>query len=110
MKYSVDDKKVISEYSKYLLIYKDPDKAIAYLLRDLMIDLKITNVDRTNRLVLSAFFQDVFEVINPYVGNIFSSFDVDFYKEGFMLRLMNDYDKIENEVYREEINVSFLGV
>ena len=114
MKYLVDPNKIIADFSKSLLIQdNNMDTAMAYLLRDIMYELEIKRVDRTNRLKLVSLFQDIMDVINPTVGNIFSAFDMDFHEaeDGslveFMIRFMNELFEIQDEVYREEVIVNF---
>lgn len=76
---------------------------MAFVLRDALYYMEITHVGMTNRLHIVAMFQEIFDVINPYYNNIFSSFDVDFNNEDFMIRFMNDYFEIQDDVYRDEV-------
>lgn len=114
MKYSIDPGEIISEFSKRVLTHKTNDEAIAYLLRDLMEEKEIYHVSASNRLLLISFFQDVFDVINPYIGNIFSAFDVDFFDDGFEIQFMVDFFDIikqtgeEQQIYRDTIKVEYL--
>lgn len=77
MEYSIDRDEILSEFPKYLLYYKTKDEAIAYLLRDQLRKKGVESINYTNRLLMTSYFQDMMDVVNPYIGNIYSAFDMD---------------------------------
>ena len=117
MKYSVDQNKIIAEYSKHLLTCDDSDTAMALLIRDAMYEMDVKTVSMKNRLTLTSIFQDMMDAVNPHAGNIFSAFDIDFYEAdsesrpgectGFMIRFMNEFAEIQNDIYRDEIVLDY---
>ena len=112
MKCLEDPDKILKDFSKYLLIFdSDMDTAMGLVLRDIMYDMGIKKVDMTNRVKLTAMFQDVFDIVNPHAGNIFSAFDVDFNLDedipNFSIRFMNDFFEIQEDVYRDTVVIEF---
>lgn len=124
MKYSIDQNKIITEFSKYLLNDEEKDKAVALVLRDALQYLKITYVNMSNRLYIICMFQEIFDIINPHYGNCFSAFDVDFEldEDGsfetyfFELKFMTDYEEFtkthntqleEVPLYRKPVKITY---
>jgi len=95
VKYSVDQNDILDKFPKYLLIHDNNYDAIAYLLRDVLFDLGI-KIDSRNRLQAVGLFQDVFDVLNPYIGNIYSGFDL-LYEGGDNFGITFLKDSIEDE-------------
>ena len=95
MKYSVDQSDILEKFPKYLLVYENNYDAIAYLLRDVLFDLGI-RIDGRNRLQVVGLFQDVFDILNPYIGNIYSGFDL-LYESGdnFGITFLKDSTEYE---------------
>lgn len=77
MTLSVDEELIVATFSKYILMYKTKDEAIAYLFRDMLLRHGIYSINYKNRLVVTGYFQDMMDIINPNIGNYFSSFDID---------------------------------
>lgn len=108
MKCLKDPNNVILTFPKYVLTYSNFYEAIAYLLRDILHELSI-KINSGNKLVVAGLFQDVFDTINPNVGNIFSSFEIDEEYQGFTIIFFNNndvFDKTGNLV-EEMIRVSY---
>jgi len=94
MKYLKDPNNIIAILPKYLLTYSNPYSSIAYLLRDILNELSI-KINCNNKLIVASLFQDIFDIINPYVDNIYSSFHLDEEYDGFTIIFFNDTDELD---------------
>lgn len=102
MKYLKDPNNIIAEFPKYLLTNEDPYTAIAYLIRDILNELSI-KIKSNNSAIVVGLIQDTFDTLNPYINNIFSSFDLDYNTSGFTIVFAADwYSLIEKINYIEK--------
>ncbi len=109
MKYLKDPNDIIARFPKYLLIHQNNYDAIAYLLRDILCELSI-KITPANKYVIIGLFQDVFDVVNPYIGNIFSGFDLELFSSSqFTLSFLNEYEEFANtgKEVREVVTVDY---
>ena len=108
MKYLKDPNNIVSRFSKYVLLDKNYDEVIAYLLSDILQELSL-KFDNKNRLVVVGLFQDIFDILNPYTENIFSAFDVDEKTDGVSIIFFNENQIFERtgELIRKRINVLY---
>jgi len=108
VKYLKDPNSIIAIFPKYLLTYPNIYESIAYLLRDILYELSI-KINRNNRLTVVGLFQDIFDIINPHVDNIFSGFDLDEEYNGFTITFLNDDDEFDKigKFVKEIIRVEY---
>ena len=103
MKYSTDN--VVEEFTKYLLIHSDPDETIAYLIMYLINEKYPDGVQTSKRLEVISWIQQLFDTLNPYADDIFSSFDIEFdnLPEELEMTFYNDY--VEDGWIRSKIKI-----